>query len=85
MRRLFGCLPSLFTAKAMADGTEPFEWSVTPFLWASQTQLDLRLQDQALGGDTISFSDLLDQLDTAFMVNVETGRGRWSVFRFNFL
>jgi hypothetical protein len=80
MRRLFACLLCLVTATALADGTEPFQWSITPYLWASQTQLDLSLPDQALGGDTISFSDLLDQIDTAFMVNVETGRGRWSVF-----
>ncbi|MEJ2255667.1 MAG: hypothetical protein P8X98_01445 [Woeseiaceae bacterium] len=85
MRRLFACLLCLVTATALADGTEPFQWSITPYLWASQTQLDLSLPDQALGGDTISFSDLLDQIDTAFMVNVETGRGRWSVFRLNFL
>ena len=85
MRRLFACLPCLVTATALADGPEPFQWSITPYLWAFQTQLDLSLPDQALGGDTISFSGLLDQLDTALMVNVETGCGRWSVFRLNFL
>ena len=78
MRRLFACLLCLVTATSAADGTEPFGWSVTPYLWASQTKLDLSLQDQALGGDTISFSDLLDQLDTAFMVNV----WRASIFAF---
>jgi len=78
--RLIACLLCLFTASALADEAGTFKWSITPYLWASKTQLNLSLQDQALGGDTISFSDLLDQIDTAFMVNAETGRGRWSVF-----
>jgi hypothetical protein len=65
---------------AVADDETTLNWSVTPYLWASQTRLSLELNDQKLGGDTISFNDLLDQLDTAFMVNIEAGKGRWSAF-----
>jgi len=71
-----GLLPQV----AMADDEAKLNWSVTPYLWASQTRLSLELNDQKLGGDTISFNDLLDQLDTAFMVNMEAGKGRWSAF-----
>lgn len=69
------CMPT-----AHASDDPAFNWSVTPYLWASQTQADLSFRDEALGGDTISFRDLLDQLDSAFMIHVETGRNRWSVF-----
>lgn len=63
-----------------AESQEPIQWSVTPYIWASDTKVDLTLRDQGLGGDQISFKDLLDVLDSAFMINVEGGRGHWSLF-----
>lgn len=81
---LAGCLCGfalmLSTPAALGQESSPIRWSVTPYLWASQTKVDLTLRDEALGGDTIEFRDLLDQLDSAFMVNFEAGRGNWSVF-----
>jgi len=66
---------------AEAQDRDPgFTWSITPYLWASRTTLDLTFRDESLGGDTISFGDLLDDLDASFMVNVEGGRGHWSGF-----
>jgi hypothetical protein len=61
-----------------AESQEPIQWSVTPYIWASDTKVDLTLRDQGLGGDQISFKDLLDVLDSAFMINVEGGRGHCS-------
>lgn len=55
------------------------EWSITPYIWASTTRVDLSFRDTTVGGE-ISFGDLLDTIDSAFMINVEGGRGRWSVF-----
>ena len=63
-----------------AESQEPFQWSVTPYIWASDTKVDLTLRDESLGGGQISFKDLLDTLDSAFMINVEGGRGHWSFF-----
>jgi len=62
-----------------AQEHSPLQWSVTPFLWAANTKVDLRLRGQDLGSSELSFDDLLDVTDQSFMVNVEAGRGHWSV------
>ena len=65
---------------AFAQEANEFQWSVSPYIWASQTKVDLTFRDEALGGDEVSFSDLLDQLDSGFMVHFEGGKGNWSIF-----
>jgi len=62
-----------------AHGAEPLRWSVTPYLWASTTELDLSFGDRSVGG-VVDFPDLVDTLDAAFMIHVEGGRGAWSTF-----
>jgi hypothetical protein len=63
------------------EANEPgMQWSITPYLWGSTTKLDLRFRDQDLGFGEIPFDDLLDVLDTAFMVRVEGGKGHWTFF-----
>jgi len=71
-------LVSLNVGQAQAQ--EEIEWSITPYLWATNTRVDLTFRDTDLGGGTIGFDDLLDVIDSAFMVNVEAGRGSWSGF-----
>src|SRR5210317_1335037 len=63
-----------------AESQEPIQWSVTPYIWASDTKVDLTIRDESLGGDKISFKDLLDVLDSAFMIHAEGGKGHWSLF-----
>lgn len=70
----------LASIAAWAQDADSFRWSVTPYLWATDTKVDLRFRDEGLGGDRISFKDLLDVLDSAFMLHVEGGRGHWSGF-----
>ena len=60
-----------------SDGTK---WSITPYLWAPTTKIDLTFRDTNIGAGEISFSDLLDSLDAAFMIQVEGGKGNWSAF-----
>lgn len=67
------------TAVLAQDG-DSFEWSITPYIWATDTKLDLTYRGEGIGGDEISFNDLLDVLDTAFMVHAEGGKGHWSIF-----
>ena len=55
-------------------------WSITPYLWATETSVDLTFRDADIGTGEISFSDLLDVLDAAFMIHVEGGRGNWTAF-----
>ena len=75
---VFGANSAL--AQDQGQNPESFSWSVTPYLWASETKLDLTLGNGISASDKVSFSDLLDTLDTAFMIHVEGGKGSWSVF-----
>ena len=74
------CGASSAQAQAQVQGPDSFSWSVTPYIWASETKLDLTLGNGLSVGDTVSFSDLLDTLDTAFMIHLEGGKGKWSMF-----
>ena len=62
-----------------ADG---WAWSVTPYMWFTDTNLRLTADGQSVGDVDISFSDLLDTIDTAYQIVVETGpkAGKWSAF-----
>ena len=48
-------------------------WSVTPYVWAVDTELDLKADGDKVGGADVSFSDLLDTLDMALQVVAEAG------------
>ena len=63
-----------------AQDASEFGWSVTPYLWATETRVDLTFRDTDIGAGEISFNDLLDVLDAAFMIHVEGGRGHWTAF-----
>ena len=67
-------------APATAQDTANYHWSITPYLWATETKVDLTFRDTNIGNGDISFSDLLDVLDAAFMIHVEGGSGQWSAF-----
>jgi len=75
----FGMLLAANTPASAQDNAGN-HWSVTPYLWATDTQVDLTFRDTNIGTGDISFNDLLDVLDAAFMIHVEGGSGRWSAF-----
>ncbi len=64
---------------AEAQSSDEWTWVIAPYLWASDVDLDLAVNDRNIGGSA-SFSDLLDKVDTAFMGHVETRKGRWGIF-----
>ena len=83
LRRVFAVALSsvLFSAAEVhAQDESDFGWSITPYLWATETRVDLTFQDIDIGTGEISFNDLLDVLDAAFMIHVEGGKGNWSAF-----
>lgn len=57
-------------------------WSITPYIWATDTNYDLTAQGTPIDSGEITFNDLLDTTDTSFQINVETGRegGHFSGF-----
>ena len=63
-----------------AQSSDKLNWSITPYIWASSTKVDLTLRDSGIGEGNISFKDLLDVLDTAGMIHIEAGKGSWSMF-----
>lgn len=63
-----------------AQNEASYHWSITPYLWATDTKVDLTFRDTNIGSGDLSFNDLLDVLDAAFMIHVEGGGGRWSAF-----
>ena len=66
---------------ASAQDRDSINWSVTPYIWASDTSLDLTVRDSNVGGSVdVPFNDLLDVIDTAFQIHLEGGRGQWSAF-----
>lgn len=65
---------------ASAESGDGLMWSITPYLWGTNTSIDLTYKDRDLGSQDISFGDLLDVMDGAFMVNAEAGKGQWSAF-----
>ena len=85
IQRSVMAVPALLVAfsasSALSQQGDSINWSVTPYFWASDTALDLTVQDTEInGGVEIPFSDLLDVLDTAIQINVEGGKGNWSGF-----
>ena len=72
-----GCFVLLATdANAQSGGDA--QWSITPYIWASDTSLDFTLNGSPIGGADLSFGDILDTLDAAFQIHVEGGKGNWS-------
>ena len=74
-------LPFALGSSALAQESDKIAWSVTPYIWASDTSLDLTVKDPDINaGVEIPFGDLLDILDTAFQIHIEGGKGKWSSF-----
>jgi hypothetical protein len=72
----------LFLSPVVAWGAENgLIWSVTPYIWASDTKYDLKLGDTPIGGQ-VKFDDLLDTTDSSFQFVSELGQedGNWSAF-----
>ena len=74
------CLFTLFAVDANAQSSGGAKWSIIPYIWASDTSLDFSLDGSPVGGADLSFNDILDTLDEAFLIHVEGGKGNWSGF-----
>jgi hypothetical protein len=77
---LMAALLMLGSSGLRAEQGDETWWSITPYIWAMDTKLDLSWRDSPVGGTEIDFKDALGNLDAAFQVAVEGGRGRWSAF-----
>lgn len=66
------------TAEAQDSGQ--WEWTLAPYLWASDVGLDLTINDDTTIGGQAAFSDLLDKVDMVFMGRLEARKGRWGMY-----
>jgi hypothetical protein len=72
----------VYASQARADDNGSLAWSVTPYIWATDTKIDLSADGTPIGSGEISFGDLVDATDASFQVVAEAGRegGNWSAF-----
>lgn len=71
---LIVCLSGLVkTASTQESRTSG--WSITPYVWPSDTSVDLTFRDVNIGTGEIKFKDLVDTIDAAFLIQVEGGKG----------
>ena len=73
------CTAILMIIGIAPSNAQSTEWTIAPYLWASDVGVDLRIGDNQ-GGADIPINDIVDKLDTAFMGHFE-GRGeKWGGF-----
>ncbi len=77
-----GVLALAIAAPVAATEEGAINWSITPYIWATETTFDLTADSTPIGGGKVSFSDLVDTTDTSFQIHVEGGRSgdKWSAF-----
>ena len=70
------------TDEVPAEDSGQWFWSVTPYIWALDTDADLTVDDNPAGGGKFTYSDLHDTLDVALQLVAEAGKkgGNWSAF-----
>jgi hypothetical protein len=61
---------------AGAAGASDWEWSVTPYVWATDVSADVSINDRNVANMDIDFSDLAKDLTFATQGHVEGRRGR---------
>jgi len=67
------CLTLTFAATAGAS--EPWRWSVTPYIWATDLSEDLTFRGEGIGGNDLTFKDLVDITEGSFTVHVQGMHG----------
>ena len=69
-------------ASAAQEKNSPLRWSLTPYLWATETTYNLKSDGNEIGTGDIDFGDLYDTLDASFQIIAEMGlpNQRWSAF-----
>jgi hypothetical protein len=63
-------------ATAGNAAAEEWQWSATPYVWATDLGMGLTVKDRTLVDTEIAFDDLVDKVDGAAMVRVEGMRGQ---------
>ena len=70
------CIGTVASPARAAD----WEWTLTPYLWATDYGVDVSIKDEPAFGTDIAFSDLFDKLEFAFPIHFEGQRGKSGIF-----
>lgn len=73
-------LAALAFAGASSVSAADWQWSLTPYAWATEVGVDVRVDDRQLVDETISVEDLLEDLETVAQVRLEAQRGAHGLF-----
>ena len=68
----------LLTSPARA--ADDWNWSITPYIWASDISETLILDDEVVGGGDTEFKDIAELADTSLQLHFEGIRDRWGLF-----
>lgn len=63
-----------------AHAGDRWQWSLTPYIWATDISENLVVGGQAVGGQDTEFKDLVDMLDSSLQLHFEGIGGRWGLF-----
>ncbi len=74
---LFAC--PLVYGQDELKSTDKWNIELTPYFWAAELKGDATLRGRT-GPVDVGFSDLLDNLDIAFMGRAEAWKGKWGLF-----
>ncbi|HEV8579498.1 MAG TPA: hypothetical protein VGX68_10500 [Thermoanaerobaculia bacterium] len=72
-------ITALLLCGAAEAAASDWQWSITPYAWATDVGVDVTLDDRKVLDKTIEFEDLLEDLDTAAQVHIEAQRGAHGV------
>ncbi len=76
---LVASLPFVRQAAQGQDlGTDRWQLSVTPYMWLSGIDGDVKVRDTEVGVD-VPFADILDALDFGALLHIEAQKGRWGL------
>lgn len=73
----FVAVTMLASGVAAQDG---WQWSFTPYIWATDVSEDLLLDGEVVGGGDTDFNDLVDKIDASLQLHFEGTRERWGLF-----
>ncbi len=73
---LICCLAAVASPARAAD----WEWTLVPYVWASDISVDVTVQNEPVFGADISFDDLVDNIDYGFQLYFEGRRGKGGFF-----
>jgi hypothetical protein len=75
LRMSLAALAGVSLSSFVAAQDEHWRWSVTPYVWATDVGVDVRLDGREVVDETIPVEDLLEDIDATFQGRIEAKRG----------